>query len=309
MKWKLGILLVLLAGLLVMPDFSFMHEPPEEVTMPPVEQITRNADDTEVGDKRELMNDALAAEITALSDADSTHYSVYISYPEENRKPYIYQSESMRSASMIKMFLLAVAMERVKAEYWSMEMPITIHQKDKVGGSGILCGYPDESKINLSMLLRLMIMESDNTATNILIDMLGMESVNDYISQNGYSDTCLARKMMDFAAAKAGKENYTSVRDLGNLFDKINRRECVSPELDNIMLSYLQEQTDRECFPAALPEAVIAHKTGELNGVYDDGGIISLDGRVLIVVIMTENYSSRYKAIETMKSMVRAAAR
>ena len=83
----------------------------------------------------------------------------------------------------------------------------------------------------------------------------------------------------------------------------------MSYEHDEIMLSYLKEQTDKECLPAALPETIIAHKTGELEGLYDDGGIIYLGDKVLIIVIMTENYSSRYNAIETMKSMVRAAAK
>ena len=311
MRQRLWPFLILLVILIVVVDFFFEVKSLNEVSVPVAEENTEIVDNmgTGVDEKSELTNDSLEKEITALSNADSTHYSVYIAYPEEARHPYIYQSHSMRSASMIKMFLLAAAMEKVKIGDLSLDMDIVIHHEDKVGGSGVLCGYLDETKITLDKLLRLMITESDNTATNILIDLLGMENINDYITQNGYSDTRLARKMMDFAAVKAGKENYTSVFDLGNLFNKIHRHECVSPELDDMMLSYLQGQTDRECFPTALPEAVIAHKTGELNGVYDDGGIINLDGRILIVVIMTENYSNRNKAIETMKSMVRAAVR
>ena len=313
MKPCLYAVLLMLMGLMGLLCYLYGNEQSESAVQPHIEANTENIGNSSADDKKVTISDsaenlALAKGIQALSDKDSTHYSVYIAYPQEKREPYIYQSESMRSASMIKVFLLAAAMERIKNGSLALDVPVILHQEDKTGGSGILSVYQNESELSLDTVLRLMITESDNTATNILIDLLGMENINDYIRRNGYSDTCLARKMMDFAAARAGRENYTSVRDLGNLFDRIYRHECVGYEQDEIMLSYLREQTDRECFPAALPEAVIAHKTGELEGLYDDGGIVYLDDKDLIVVIMTENYSNRYTAIETMKEMVRVAA-
>ena len=253
-------------------------------------------------------NDVLAQRIEALSNADSTRYSVYAAFPEENSTPYLYQSEPMRSASMIKVFLLADAMEKVRDGKLSLDSTITLHASDKVGGAGILCGYANGSVLSLDTVLRLMITESDNTATNLVIDLLGMDDINAYIQRNGYYDTKLARKMMDFAAVNAGLDNYTSVQDLGSFFLKLYQHDCVGFEQDEIMLSYLKGQTDKECFPAALPGAVIAHKTGELGGLYDDGGIIYVDNRTMILVIMTEHYSSRYRAIETMKAMAQAAA-
>jgi len=253
-------------------------------------------------------NAVLSQQIETLSNADSTRYSVYAAFPEENHTPYLYQSEPMRSASMIKVFLLADAMEKVRDGQLSLDSTITLHASDKVGGAGILCGYANGSVLSLDTVLRLMITESDNTATNLVIDLLGMDDINAYIQRNGYYDTKLARKMMDFAAVNAGLDNYTSVQDLGSFFLKLHQHDCVGYEQDEIMLSYLKGQTDKECFPAALPGAVIAHKTGELGGLYDDGGIIYVDNRTMILVIMTEHYSSRYRAIETMKAMAQAAA-
>lgn len=279
---------------------SFMI--PQAQTPPPVLPVA-HAENNASAD-----NSALAAQIEALSNADSTRYSLYAAYPQENRPPYIYQSEPMRSASMIKVFLLADAMEKVRDGKLTLDMGITLHSGDKVGGAGVLCGYPSGSVLPLDKVLRLMITESDNTATNLIIDLLGMDDINAYIQRNGYHDTTLARKMMDFAAVNAGRENYTSVVDLGTLFQKIYQHQCVGYEQDEIMLSYLKGQTDTECFPAALPGAVIAHKTGELGGLYDDGGIVYMNNRDMILVIMTERYSSRYRAIETMKAMARSAA-
>ena len=313
MRQCLYAVLLVLVGLTGLLCYLCGNEQSELVVTPRIEGNTENMDNGSADDKKIMISDSaenhvLTKGIQALSDKDSTHYSVYIAYPQEKREPYIYQSEAMKSASMIKVFLLAAAMEKVKNGSLALDMPVILHQEDKTGGSGILSGYNNESELSLDTVLRLMITESDNTATNILIDLLGMENINDYIRRNGYSDTCLARKMMDFAAARAGRENYTSVRDLGDLFGRIYRHECIDYEQDEIMLSYLRDQEDRECFPAALPEAVIAHKTGELEGLYDDGGIIYLDDRALIVVIMTENYSKRHTAIEIMREMVRLAA-
>lgn len=253
-------------------------------------------------------NDALAKEIEALSNADSTQYSIYICYPEENRSEYIYQSDSMRSASMIKVFILGAAMEKIRDNQLTLNQTITLHAHDKVGGAGVLTGYADGSELSLDTVLRLMITESDNTATNLMIDLLGMEEINNYIRRNGYSDTILQRKMMDTAAVAAGRENYTSVTDLGCFFRALYDRNCVSHELDERMLEYLKGQTDTECFPTALPNATIAHKTGELVGLYDDGGIIYMPNRTFIMVGMTENYSSRGRALSTLRKMAICAA-
>lgn len=255
-----------------------------------------------------VSNANLAAEIESLSNADSTRYAVFVSYPLEDREPYIYHSAPMRSASMIKVFILGKAMERVREGSLSLSQTLVLHGDDKVGGAGVLAGYPSGSELSLDTVLRLMITESDNTATNMIIDLLGMDAINDYIQAQGYGDTSLQRKMMDTEAVAEGRENYTSVKDLGTFFQRLYNRSCVSPELDDVMLSYLAAQTDTECFPTALPGVMIAHKTGELGGLYDDGGIIYQEGKPFIMVGMTEDYSSRTMAIRTLRRMLLAAS-
>ena len=257
---------------------------------------------------RPISNDALANHIESLSNADSTHYAVFVAYPMENRSEYIYQSSPMRSASMIKVFLLGTAMERVAQGTLSLDQTLTLRGEDKVGGAGVLAGYASGSELTLDTVLRFMITESDNTATNMVIDLLGMDAINDYIQRNGYHDTILRRKMMDYDAIAAGRENYTSVTDLGHFFVRLYDRSCVTPELDDVMLSYLAAQTDTECFPTALPGVMIAHKTGELDGLYDDGGIIYQVGKPFVMVCMTEAYSNRSRAIGTMQQMLLSAA-
>ena len=237
---------------------------------------------------------------------DGTEYAVYLAYPQKSSETYIYNSKPMRSASMIKVFILAAVMEKVQNGEIDIDESIILQSSDKVGGAGVLAGYASGTELSLREILRLMITESDNTATNMVIDRVGMSAINNYISKNGYGDTILRRKMMDMDAIYAGRENFSSVTDLGNIFVKIYNHNCVSETYDEIMIDFLKGQTDTDCFPSALPGKVIAHKTGALNGLYDDGGIIYNGDNDAVLVIMTENFTSEYTAIQHMKAFTRS---
>lgn len=233
---------------------------------------------------------------------DGSEYSVYLAYPKKSSEVYTYNSVEMRSASMIKVFIMAAVMEKVRDGEIDINEILTLQSRDKVGGAGILSGYPTGYEISLREVVKLMITHSDNTATNMVIDIIGMETINDYIEREGYDDTILRRKMMDIDAINAGRENYSSVKDLGNIFLKIYKHQCVSAEYDEIMIDFLKDQTDDECFPAALPDKIVAHKTGALIGLFDDGGIIyGDDGDDVILVIMTENFTGESTVINSMK--------
>ena len=240
---------------------------------------------------------------------DGTEYAVYLAYPAKSEETFIYNSKPMRSASMIKVFIMATVMEKAKLGELSLDEPITLRSNDKVGGAGILAGYASGTQLPLREVVELMITHSDNTATNIVIDRVGMSTINEYIKRQGYGDTVLRRKMMDYDAIAAGRENYSSVRDLGDFFNRLYNYECVGEAWDKIMLEFLVKQTDTDCFPAALPDKQIAHKTGALDGLYDDGGIIYSDNGDAVLVIMTENFTGEYNTIQHMKAFARAVVK
>ena len=212
----------------------------------------------------------------------------------------------MRSASMIKVFILAAVMDKAGRGEINIDETLTLNEYDKVGGAGILAGYASGTQLTLREVMELMITHSDNTATNMIINRVGMETINAYIKSHGYNDTILQRKMMDYDAIYAGRENFSSVRDLGTFFNRLYNYKCVGEEYDKIMLDILLKQTDTDCFPAALPGKQIAHKTGALDGLYDDGGIIYSDAGDAVLVIMTENFTGEYNTIQHMKAFARA---
>lgn len=237
---------------------------------------------------------------------DGTEYSVCLAFPQKSAAIFVYNSHAVRSASMIKVFIMAAAMEKAKRGELDLDETMTLKASDKVGGAGILAGCPAGTDLPLREVLRLMITESDNTAANMVIDRLGMAAINDYIACNGYADTVLRRKMMDMRAINAGEENYSSAKDLGTIFLKLYKHECVDREHDETMLEFLRGQADTDCFPAALPGLVIAHKTGALIGLYDDGGIIYNGDNDAVLVIMTEHYTGESVAMSRMRQFARA---
>lgn len=240
---------------------------------------------------------------------DGTEYAVYLAFPAKSSETFIYNSKPMRSASMIKVFIMATVMEKAKLGELSLDETVILRGSDKVGGAGILAGYASGTALPLREVVELMITHSDNTATNIVIDRVGMSTINDYIKRQGYGDTVLRRKMMDYDAIAAGRENFSSVNDLGTFFNRLYNYECVGEEWDKIMLEFLVKQTDTDCFPAALPDKQIAHKTGALDGLYDDGGIIYSQNGDAVLVIMTENFTGEYNTIQHMKAFARAVVK
>ena len=197
-------------------------------------------------------------------------------------------------------------MEKVKAGDLQLDDVLRLEETDKVGGAGVISGYRAGTVFSVEELLRQMIAESDNTATNMMIDRLGMTEINGYMKAHGYDASRLQRKMMDAAAVKEGRENITSAKDLGTFFLRLYRSECVGEPYDGKMRDMLFAQTDRECFPQALPDARIAHKTGELDRFYADGGIIyGEDGHTAILVILADDLERRGRAIEMMREIAR----
>lgn len=235
---------------------------------------------------------------------DGTDYAVYLTYPTKSTKIFIHNSKPMRSSSMIKVFIMAAVMDKAKRGELSLDETIALKDGDKVGGAGILSSYPPGYVFTLREVTELMITQSDNTATNIIISRVGITAINDYIKREGYGDTILRRKMMDYNAIAVGLENFSSVRDLGNFFLRLYNHECVGEEYDKIMLDFLVKQTDTYCLPAALPDKKIAHKTGLLDGFYDDGGIIYSDSGDAVLVIMTENFKGN--TLQHMRNFARA---
>ena len=238
---------------------------------------------------------------------DAEKFAVYIYRPGKDLTPIMFQNRPMRPASMIKMFVLAKAMQDIKQGKYSLDDELTVTPENVVGGAGSIAGLGYNAKVPVRLLLEHMIKESDNTATNILIDKVGgLESLNNYLRQKNYADTNFEHKMM---LAYRGLTNLSSVKDLGNLFVKIYNHQCVDDFHDKLMIEYLLKQEDTDCLPSALLYWKIAHKTGEVDLAYHDGGICYGEKADFIIVMMNDNYTDRYSTLEKMQAIAKNIAR
>lgn len=248
---------------------------------------------------------AIRADFAAILAQKAPDCSIFLLRPHEEREPLLCQSHAMQPASMIKLFILAYAMQQAKDGALSLDEPLYITNENIVGGAGRLTWYDRGKRLTIEQLAERMITDSDNTATNILIDRLGIENIDGYIRQKGYGDTRLQHKMM---LSNQGLPNLSSVKDIGLLLTRIYQGECVDYEHDKKMLQILSHQKDKDCLPTALPAFLVANKTGEITGVYADGGIAWGEAGDLILVVMDEDCRDRQQTIALFQQIARRAA-
>ena len=192
------------------------------------------------------------------------------------------------SASMIKLLILAELMKKISENKFSLSDTIMIVDSMKTGGDGVLKELNTGHHFTLKELATLMIIVSDNQATNILIDFLGMENINQLGKELRLKKTFLGRKMMDIEVRKKGYDNYTCADDISSLLKLIYQEKLINEEASQLMLDILLRQQQGERLQRYLPSDIkIAHKCGDLDNLENDGGIIWLGGKTYISVILT----------------------
>lgn len=196
--------------------------------------------------------------------------------------------EPFSSASLIKVPILIAVLDYLQNHHESLHQIITIRREDWVDFSVI-----SEQKITTSTINELliwMITTSDNTATNVLIDFIGMDVINMFCRQIGLMHTQVKRKMMDFERLANGVDNITCARDMAHLFSRIYAKNLLNPEFSQLVIDILCRQRFHESLRRYIADDVeIAHKTGGLDSVDHDVGIVYSDVQDYgIGVFMTE---------------------
>jgi beta-lactamase class A len=145
----------------------------------------------------------------------------------------------------------------------------------------------DIKRLSLRDLAMLAIIESDNTATNRLIERVGPERVGKRLREWGCARTQLSRKMYDFEAAKRGHENVMTARETVSLLLRLHRGECEDRATSDAVLAVLEQCQDRTMLLRYLPYGVKSpHKTGTLDDSRNDAAIVPGD-RPAIVAAFT----------------------
>lgn len=216
--------------------------------------------------------------------------SIFIKDIKTNQQLGINSSKPFPSASLVKLPIMAALYKAHEEGRVNLNASLAIQRKHKVRDSSRLYFARSGTKFPIRELIKRMITESDNTATNVLVDALGFGYLNEKFVEFGLKNTDLKRGVMDLKWRRAGIENYTSAEDMALVLEKIYRGELVSAAASAEMLDVLKKQKVNDRIPRWLPDSlVIAHKTGLLHDTVSDCGIVfTAEGDFIICVLTAD---------------------
>lgn len=196
-------------------------------------------------------------------------------------------ARSMPAASTIKVPVMVEVFTQLEAGRFDLQRRVTLLASDKDYGSGELCDAVTGTTYPVSTLLEKMIDISDNTATNMLIRLVGRRSINGRMSELGLEHTHLAGyvRTEGWSIRQALR---TSPADLVRLLALMARHELVDEWSSNEMIAILEADQYNTLIPAPLPvDVAIAHKTGSLFDTLNDAGIVFASDAPYVIAVMT----------------------
>ncbi|MFZ5966052.1 MAG: serine hydrolase [Bacillota bacterium] len=254
--------------------------------------------------------------------------SILVKDADTGERITINEGKSFHAASIIKLPILWEALKQVEEGKRTLQDIVILQNSDKVGGCGVLPILHEGLALTLEDLLFLMTDISDNTATNMLIDVLGLENINRRIQSLGMKDTKLARKLMIIIP---GVYNYTCAFDVANILERFLKADGLKKIFaeKGLDILYSQQYNDRlsgelllcgacgfrvgfdnlcsKCGAEisdvdALP-IKFAHKTGEIVGTVHDAGIMHIGDRRIIIVGLTKNLKNNLDGYAFLKKI------
>jgi beta-lactamase class A len=201
--------------------------------------------------------------------------------------------DRVRTASTIKVAIMVEAFARVaegKAK-WSDEVVLT--NAKKVAGSGVLQDLSDGLKLTLRDAVTLMMIVSDNTGTNMVLDVLTTDAVNARMESLGLKQTRVLRKIGSGGTSKAGEDpmlkpfgtGVTTPREMAALLEKLERGEVINPAASKEMIVLMKHEQHRDGIGRAIADVDMATKAGALDRLRSDVGIIySRRGRIVMAI-------------------------
>ncbi len=191
-------------------------------------------------------------------------------------------------ASSIKIAVLAELYRQAAQGKLKLTELYTVRKSDMVQDGDIYNGLsPGVTQVTLRDLATMMIAVSDNSATNVLIDRVGMENVNATLRELGLKNTLLRRKMMDVKAASEGRENISTPREMMALLQALYGGKLFSGELKDDFFRMLATHKESQIRRVVPDEIVSADKPGELEAIRNDSGIVFATNRPFVICVMT----------------------
>ncbi len=225
------------------------------------------------------------------------HYGVFAVNLRTNKTIAYHEKDIFPSASTIKIPIMVELYRRVEEENLSLDAMVTMRAEDQVDGSGVLFDLTPGQAYSLRDLNMLMMTVSDNTATNLLIDFLGVDAINRTIHRLGIHDTELVRRLQRVPTERSSV-NRTTAYDMAQLVIRLAHGEVISTAVSNRMIDVMKRCQGSVSITALVPQqhytgqpptVTVAHKTGSLSDACHDVGVVYMsDGLSYAAALMSQ---------------------
>lgn len=230
-------------------------------------------------------------------------YGVSIYY-FETEEAFTYQAdEEFYSASIIKVPIMAAVFAHAAEGKCSLSETIKIREEDIVPGDGILKNLSPRMEWTVYDLIVLMIIESDNTATNLLIELVGKENIGVHMKSWGFHISRLHHKLQISPDRKPDDSNVITPREINKFLIDMAFGRIVSINACRQMIDIMKQQKMNDLLPRLLPDTEgpigrisnweLAHKTGYVSGIEHNVGLLYLPGNTFSVTVLSKNVPTR----------------
>jgi len=251
-------------------------------------------------------NPTLEARLAPLIKDHKGKVALAVKNLETGESYYRNAEEVMPTASLIKIAVLIELYQQAQEDKLKLTDRVTLRAADKVPGSGILTEhFSDGADFSLRDAARLMIAFSDNTATNLVLDRVGIKSVNRRMEAWGFPNTRINAKVYLGSTTSVAPERTrryglgsTTAREMVELLEQLQMSERCRPFCKQAILNHLAKNTDKDKFKRFLPgDVVVMHKDGSTRDTRTDAGLIHTPaGIIAVCVLTTDNKDRRWQS-------------
>ena len=240
---------------------------------------------------------SLDARLVPLVQEHKGKIAIAVKHLRNGASFFLQADEPMPTASLIKLAVMIEVYQQAAEGKIKLSDLVTLHNADKVSGSGILTEhFSDGATFSLRDAVRLMIAFSDNTATNLVLDKIGIRATAQRMEGWGYPNTRLNAKSFRGDTTSIAPDRTkrfglgsTTAREMVLILEKLEAGKLVNPEASKEMLEHLKKCNDQDKFTRFLPaKTLVAHKTGSVSDIRTDAGILYLPSGPVALCVLTE---------------------
>ena len=255
---------------------------------------------------RPMADESLAERLAARVRFFDGTVSLYAKNLDTGRDVALAADRRVRTASTIKLPILCALEALVAGGRVRWDEMLRVRHDDKVAGSGVLADVEDDTALSVRNVATLMIIVSDNTATNLVLDRISADAVNDLLDTLGLRDTRVLRKVRGDGAALASPSGWSRAglveanrryglgvstpRDMVRLLEMLHRGQVVSPAASKDVLGILERQQVKAGIGRHAPgDERVASKSGALDALRSDVGIAYTAGGPVAMAITVDD--------------------